>query len=113
MPCIPDGAGVLRCYLPPTSTLDGGVLPPATCVPSGGPCTINADCCVGVVCIELPGSTRGICGLPPQGNPAPDGGPDSPGPVCAEYGQQCTTAADCCNGIPCTSGRCVTEFNIP
>jgi hypothetical protein len=27
---------------------------------------------------------------------------------CALYGQQCTVNADCCNGIPCTAGRCIS-----
>jgi hypothetical protein len=31
------------------------------------------------------------------------GGPDA---SCALYGQICTTSADCCNGVPCTNGRC-------
>jgi hypothetical protein len=114
MPCIPDGTGLLRCYLPP-STIDGGV--PSTCVPSGGPCTVNADCCAGVVCIAPQGSTQGICGLPPTtppGRPGQDAGAtDAAAPVCAEYGQQCTTSADCCSAIPCTRGRCITDFNIP
>ncbi|MFC1642821.1 hypothetical protein ACFL5O_09080, partial [Myxococcota bacterium] len=35
-----------------------------TCVPSGGPCTINGDCCPGTQCIRLPGSTQGECGIP-------------------------------------------------
>jgi hypothetical protein len=26
---------------------------------------------------------------------------------CALYGQICTVSSDCCNGIPCTQGRCV------
>jgi hypothetical protein len=30
----------------------------------------------------------------------PDGG------TCALYGQICTVAGDCCNGVPCTAGRC-------
>jgi hypothetical protein len=29
---------------------------------------------------------------------------------CALYGQVCTTAADCCNGIPCTGGRCIVPL---
>jgi hypothetical protein len=30
MPCVPDGTGLLRCYAPPVSTLDGGVPSPAS-----------------------------------------------------------------------------------
>jgi hypothetical protein len=115
MPCVPDGSGLLRCYLPPFSPVDGGV-PPPSCVPTGGRCTINADCCAGVVCITLPGSTQGICGLqpPPPGKPGQDAGTVDAGtpPICAEYGQLCTTRADCCNDIPCYNGRCI-EPNIP
>jgi hypothetical protein len=40
---------------------------------------------------------------PDDATPPPDGGP----PPCAEYGQVCTTNGDCCNGVPCTNGRCV------
>jgi hypothetical protein len=113
LPCVPDGAGFLRCYTPPTSTLDGGV--PSTCVPSGGRCTINADCCVGSVCITLPGSTQGICGIPipPPGGPGADAGTsDASAPGCAQYGQVCTTGADCCNNVTCYNHRCM-EAPIP
>ncbi len=27
--------------------------------------------------------------------------------TCAEWGQVCSTAADCCAGVPCTAGRCL------
>jgi hypothetical protein len=30
----------------------------------------------------------------------------SPEAGCALYGQVCTTAANCCYGLPCTNGRC-------
>jgi hypothetical protein len=59
------------------------------------------------------GSSMGKCG--PCGTGSSSGGssgsssgstPDA-GPSCALYGQQCTTSADCCNGIPCTMGRCL------
>jgi hypothetical protein len=55
-------------------------------------------------------------GTPPDGS-SPDaapveGGPpppvDSGVPTCAQYGQLCSMSSDCCNGIPCTVGRCVT-----
>jgi hypothetical protein len=110
MPCIPDGTGLLRCYLPPGGTIDGGV--PIACVPSGGTCSINGDCCKGLTCIEPIGSTQGVCGIPttpPIGSDA--GTPDSPS--CAAYGQLCTTSGDCCNNIPCTAGRCVYDIIIP
>jgi hypothetical protein len=108
---VPDGTGLLRCYTPPTSTVDGGF--PSRCVPSAGPCTINADCCVGSVCIQPQGSTQGICGLPtpPPGTPGTDAGtPDVSSPGCAEYGQVCSTSADCCNGVTCWNGRCMAPI---
>jgi hypothetical protein len=91
----------------------------ATCVPSGGACTTGADCCAGLPCTLVPGESRGTCGYtaPPVDGGVPDSGaPDSgvpdvgvpDGPACALYGQQCKTAADCCNDVPCTNGRCVT-----
>jgi hypothetical protein len=109
-PCVPDAKGVLRCFIPPV--IDGG--PVKYCVPSGGSCSITADCCVGSMCIQPIGSTQGVCGnvLPPPSRPdggTPDGAistPDVPTPQCAAYGQICTSDGDCCNGIPCTDGRC-------
>lgn len=89
-----------------------------TCVPKGGECTSNADCCPGLPCTTLPGSTKGICGgvlvdggvqPPPDGgaDAGPDGGGEGDGGVpCSLYGQTCNDTADCCNGVPCTSGRC-------
>jgi hypothetical protein len=113
MPCVPDANGILHCYAPPPSSIDGGV--PSTCVPPGGPCSINADCCVGSTCIEPIGSTQGVCGTPtpPPGTPPVDGGAgpiDGPSLGCAEYGQACVTSADCCNGVSCWNGRCMDEI---
>ena len=34
-------------------------------------------------------------------------GPVSGPGVCAEYGQLCSQPDECCNAVPCTSGRCV------
>ncbi len=116
VPCVPDDSGQLRCLAVP----DGGT----SCVPSAGNCTVTADCCPGTSCIVPQGSTLGKCGIittpppdggtsSPDGSTAPDGGttppddggtstPDAtPPPVCSQYGQICTTNADCCNGIPC------------
>jgi hypothetical protein len=110
-PCVPDSAGLLRCYTPP-ATVDGGV--PSSCVPSGGSCSINGDCCKGSTCIQPIGSTKGMCGvptLPPGTPPAADAGtPDTSTPGCAEYGQLCSTGADCCNGITCLNGRCMDQI---
>jgi hypothetical protein len=126
-PCVPDAQGRLRCYSVP----DGG----SNCVPQTGPCTINADCCPGTLCIRPVGSTRGVCGVttPPPPPPVDGGGldagrtdggsrpdasldgaapdssttPDSgPPPVCSEYGQLCRSGGDCCNAIPCNGGYC-------
>jgi hypothetical protein len=106
LPCVPDQNGVLRC-LPPN---DGG----PTCVPVGGTCTINGDCCPGSECIREPGSTQGICGTstpPGTGGSPGTGGAGGQGtggtPPCSEYGQICSTRADCCNNVPCTLGMCV------
>lgn len=85
----------------------------ASCVPSGGTCTTDADCCTGLPCKAPPGSTKGVCGpvnIPDAGTDSgadsgTDAGTDSG--TCALYGQSCTTGADCCNKVPCTSGKCV------
>jgi hypothetical protein len=34
------------------------------------------------------------------------GSSGAPAPGCSQYGQICTTASDCCSGLPCSSGRC-------
>jgi hypothetical protein len=90
-------------------------------VPKSGACTVTADCCSPEQCVFPAGSTTGICGgvIQPDGGvtPPPDSGtppPDSGTPppdsgVCALYGQSCTTAANCCNGVPCNGGTC--RFN--
>ncbi|HTA89047.1 MAG TPA: hypothetical protein VK745_05715, partial [Polyangiaceae bacterium] len=102
-PCVPDDMGALHCLT-------------AACVPTGGSCTINGDCCPGGLCNRPPGSTVGSCattggggtgGTGSGGSPSTGGSSagGSPG-ACAEYGQICTVASDCCNGVPCTSGIC-------
>jgi hypothetical protein len=122
VPCVPDGKGALRC-------LDD------VCVPSGGSCTINGDCCPGGLCHREPGSTIGSCtssGPPPTGGAGSGSGGGSNGgasngggsnggasnggssgtagtppvTVCSQYGQICSEDGDCCNGVPCTSGIC-------
>jgi hypothetical protein len=108
----------LACVPNPGFTADAGVPPfvcGGECIGRGGSCTTAADCCPGLPCTLPPGSTRGVCGPPPSGDAGPpaDGStsdvdiPDGPKPPCAEYGQVCTTKSDCCNGVPCTDGRCV------
>jgi hypothetical protein len=98
LPCVPDEDGILRCMIPP----DGGT----PCVPVDGPCTIDADCCPGNVCIRPHGSTEGTCGElvpPPEDGGVPDSGTTTD---CALYGQYCEDDPDCCNDIPCTDNVC-------
>jgi hypothetical protein len=127
MPCVPNA-------------VDGGaplyVCAGTGCIAACGACTNNADCCAGTSCVVASGSTHGVCGPcggtgggdggagngddGGSGNGGPDGGsgtagPDGgngtgPGPTCALYGQICTEASQCCNGVPC-DGRC--EFPTP
>jgi hypothetical protein len=94
-----------------------------TCVAKGDTCTNSADCCPGLPCVQAPGSATGICGgtLLPDGGVSdagvvsdaavpeggiPDGGNLPDGGNCSLYGQLCTGNGDCCNGVPCTVGRC-------
>jgi hypothetical protein len=75
---------------------------------------VNSDCCPGASCQLANGSAQGTCGpcgsgsssggtTSSSGSGGPSGGPDA---GCSLYGQLCTTAAECCNGVPCNSGRC-------
>ena len=96
-PCVPNGDAGYTCY-------------PGPCVPVKGPCTNDGDCCVGGHCYIPGGQTTGSCapnnpdaGVTDSGTPADAG--------CALYGQTCTTSSDCCNGIPCTDGRCIIPIN--
>ncbi len=83
------------------------------CADLGGACSTSADCCPGLPCVATPGSARGTCGdRPTSDGGAADGSTPDPiqpdaGGSCAEYGQVCTAGADCCNGVPCSAGRCV------
>jgi len=107
-PCVPDGTGQLRCL---TGTPDAG----RACVAQGAACTVTADCCRGYTCLTAVGALQGTCGVPPPPNYPPDAGTPPPydgGPLgCAEYGQSCTTSADCCNSVACTNGTCYTPVN--
>jgi hypothetical protein len=93
-----------------------------SCVPNAGVCTTTADCCAGLSCYLTPGSASGTCAkpsVPPgtggstgyggEGGAAPSTGGTAgvPPAACAEYGQQCTTSSDCCNGVPCSGGQCI------
>jgi hypothetical protein len=60
------------------------------CENEDGLCTTTADCCTGS-CILDAGATSGMCGEPN---------------ICAEVGQACTVADDCCTNIPCNDGIC-------
>jgi hypothetical protein len=124
LPCVPN----------PSFTPDAGV-PPLVCGPicvdKGGTCTTTADCCPGLPCVMAPGSTRGTCGQPPSGDggvtppgdggvtPPGDGGVVPPGDAgisdgprpCTQYGQICTSSGECCDGVPCTNGRCIVIVN--
>jgi len=98
-PCVPDGAGQLRCSSSEVAN---------ACITSGGGCSINGDCCTGVLCELLPGSSQGTCGAPPPGTDTPPGTPPAePSYACAVYGQRCTATSDCCGGVPCSGGLCV------
>ena len=118
-PCVPNPvAGAMPPY----------VCSGSQCIAACGTCTNNADCCPGTTCSIATGSTHGMCGPCGGGNDAGvpsdggvptgadgaadgnagtgDAGAGGGGNSCSEFGQLCQTSADCCNGIPCTSGRC-------
>jgi hypothetical protein len=128
----------LSCVPNPSFTPGASGVPPficgGICVGLGGTCSTTADCCPGLPCVSTPGSTRGTCGARPSDDAGvPDGStatPDSSAAVpdgsvadrsvsdaepdaatpCADYGQVCTLSSDCCNGVPCSGGRCF--FNV-
>jgi hypothetical protein len=112
-PCVPDDTGALHCAS-------------VACIPSGGGCTINGDCCPGGVCNRPAGSTVGSCatttgggGAGGSGNsggasnggsggaPPTAGAGGMPPASCSLYGQICSQDSDCCNGVPCNGGICV------
>jgi hypothetical protein len=77
------------CNPPP----DGGIPPDGGSLPDGSvPTDAGAP----------DGSSTTDSGTTPDAAAAPDAG------LCALYGQQCTMNSDCCNGIPCTSQRCIS-----
>jgi hypothetical protein len=107
-PCVPSASGS-----PPYVCFG------SACVPSCGACTNNADCCPGSACEILAGSADGICGPCGGGSGGSGGtgdggveggsggaGDSGGGGGCALYGQVCTESTQCCNGVPCASGRC-------
>jgi hypothetical protein len=109
-PCVPNPGGN-----PPY------VCSAQSCVPQCGACTNNADCCPGSSCEVPQGSTKGVCGpcggtSGDGGTPPGDGGSStgdagkSDAGSCALYGQVCTASSQCCYGVPCTNGRCVSPI---
>jgi hypothetical protein len=114
LPCIPnpDGGSGFYCAEPN----DAGTF----CRGQGQTCTINGDCCAGLMCDVPPGGTTGTCeppvppvdaGQPPPVDAGPDADLDANMPpvdafVCSLYGQACTQTSDCCNSasVPCSFG---------
>ena len=85
VPCVPDGAGVLRCAA--TNPPGGG----STCAPRGATCTAAGEgnpgtCCSGLACYTVPGTTRKECLE------------TTPGPTCYDVGRSCTSGLQCCTG---------------
>ena len=48
------------------------------------------------------GNEPGLCSVPT----APSGSDSGPGLACVAYGGTCGSGAECCDGVPCTLGRC-------
>lgn len=99
-PCVPNPSGTPAFVCAATQ-----------CVPNAGACSTDADCCDGSHCTVMAGSTAGTCVGPTGGggSASADGGSGTGG-GCAFYGQVCTQGSDCCNGVPCTGGRCVSPI---
>ena len=105
LPCVPNPSGN-----PPY------VCGMNKCNMACGPCTINADCCPGTQCELAVGSTSGICGpcnptttttTTTTSGATTATATTGSGPTCAQYGQACTQASDCCNNVPCYGGACI------
>lgn len=132
LPCVPDEEGTLRCYQPPEGTcvptggpctVNADCCPGTQCIRPPG--SVIGECGVPTVPgtggsggtgsggeggESVTGGTGGQVGT--GGTPATGGAQATGGaaPVCSEYGQSCTTTADCCNDVTCTNGRCVYPF---
>ncbi|HTA19380.1 MAG TPA: hypothetical protein VK989_08815, partial [Polyangia bacterium] len=63
LPCVANPSGT------PPYVCNG-----ARCVPAAGGCSVSADCCSGLSCIILPGSTKGTCGASSGGGGSGGGG---------------------------------------
>jgi hypothetical protein len=80
--CKIDSVGIPRCN--GIGGIDGGI----PCVPVGGNCTFDGNCCNGAPCV--PDSTGQLkCGA------GTDGG------SCVPKGGPCTSTQDCCAGVTC------------
>ena len=121
--CTLDSIGVPRCHV---VGVDGGL----ACIPTGGECAFDGDCCGGsclpdstgmlvcnpVACSPSGGACTttadccgGNCDIPPgstSGTCSTTTNTNSDGGTCKAYGQSCSQSSDCCNGVPCTSGSC-------
>lgn len=121
-PCVPRSAD-------PTQ---GFVCASAQCVATTGYCTTNGDCCRGNYCDIAQGASAGQCKSTGGGTSTGDAGADGGatdggatdggdagrdastdgggggGGACALYGQGCAATPDCCNGVTCIGGRCIT-----
>lgn len=109
-PCVPDGAGVLRCS------------PASACKPNAATCSGTSDtsCCEGLSCVNGGGGFR-CTPPPPTGACTPAGGtcggdgPDCCAGACVEgscvecapLGNACSADAQCCSGT-CDAGFCRT-----
>jgi hypothetical protein len=78
------------------------------CTPNGLACESAAECCLGSCSVGLCQNETvsfPVSPPPPPGEAAPPPPPSS----CRLYGESCSVAADCCNGVPCVGGTC--RFN--
>jgi hypothetical protein len=81
--CQQDFLGIPRCTMAGQPCDDAGSK-------AGQPCATSADCC-GLACVPNP-NLSGDAGMAPF----------VCGGECVGRGGSCTTAADCCPGLPCT-----------
>jgi hypothetical protein len=119
LPCVPNPSFSSDPDAGASPFICGGI-----CIGAGGTCSTAADCCPGLPCVATPGSTRGTCGDRPAGDAGVADSSSSPSDAadldqsvtdaaadastpCADYGQVCAVGSDCCNGVPCSGGRCV------
>ncbi|HJZ88727.1 MAG TPA: hypothetical protein VKN99_26315 [Polyangia bacterium] len=106
------GDGNVRCDKASPTDLVGICRNPLSCNPEGNVChfmnyacsisSARNDCCGAV-------GNSGVCRLDPLGVPRCYG----LGNMCRQAGETCSSAADCCNGVPCipdSNGvlRCLT-----